>query len=171
MKLRSLFLEGKKTNKHVGIFVKLPSELGSKFKRKSEDPSPPHTTVLYLGDQSPKDEDSIVAAAYEAAKKTKPFNIKIGGLGYFEHEDQDETVAFVKVESDGLRKLRSLLSRIMKVHDVEWENKWGSYKPHVTLDYLEYDEEWEGKVPSGSWSCTELEVWGFDKKHIIKFEG
>lgn len=169
MKLSCLFLEAKKILKHVGIFVKLPENLASKFKRNSEDTSKPHVTVLYLGDKYYSDEDSIVAAAYEIAKTTSSFNIKFGELGYFEHDDQ--TVAFTKVDSDGLRTLRTALVRAMKKHKVKWEDKWGKYNPHITLDYLKCGDTWEEKIPSGSWTCKELEVWGFDKKHIIKFEG
>lgn len=170
MRLTRLFQESKKTQHHVGIFVKLPENLASKFKRKQEDPSPPHITTLYLGDQSPADEDSVIAAAYEIAKKTEPFNIKIGGVGYFEHADDKETIAYIKVQSEGLRKLRTALSREMKKHGVKWEDKWGTFNPHVTLDYLDFGDEWEGKTPSGSWICKELEIWGFDKKHTIKLE-
>ena len=171
MRLARLFQESKKSQQHVGLFVKLPESLGSKFKRKSEDPSPAHTTCLYLGDQSLADEDSIIAAAYEVAKKTSPFNVRIGGLGYFKHEDENQTVAFVKVDSEGLRRLRTRLVKAMKAHGVKWTDSYGGYKPHVTLDYLEYGGKWDGSVPSGSWSCKEIEIWGFDTKHVIKFEG
>lgn len=170
MRLARLFKESKKSQHHVGLFVKLPENLGSKFKRKSEDPSPAHVTNLYLGDQSPDDEDSIVAAAYEIAKKTTPFNVRINGLGYFKHEEENETIAFVKVDSEGLHRLRTRLVKAMKAHGVEWKDSYGGYKPHVTLDYLEYGAKWEGTVPSGSWTCKEIEIWGFDTKHIIKFE-
>lgn len=171
MRLTRLFKESKKSLHHVGLFAKLPAHLGEKFKRKSEDPSPAHVTTLYLGDQSQADEDSVVAAAYEVAKKTVPFNIKMNGLSYFEHEDENETIALVKIESEGLRRLRTRLVKAMKAHGVKWEDSYNGFKPHVTLDYLEYGEEWNGTVPSGSWTCKEIEVWGFDTKHVIKFEG
>jgi 2'-5' RNA ligase len=170
MKLSRLFLESKKLE-HVGIFIQLPDNLEKQYPRLADDSSPAHITTLYLGDQSSGDEDAIVAAAYAVAKETKPFKINIGNVGYFDKNKDGNKIAFTKIESSGLRSLRIHLTKELKKHGIKWKDKWGSFKPHVTLKYFEGIEgEYEGKVPSGSWICKELRVWGFQTKHIIKFE-
>lgn len=171
MKLSRLFLESKKLE-HVGIFVQLPDHLEKQYPRLSDDDSPAHVTTLYLGDQLSDNEDAVVAAAYAVAKKTKPFKITIGDLSYFEKNHNGDKVAFTKIESSGLRALRIRLAKELKEHGVKWKDTYGSFKPHTTLKYFEGTKgEYEGKVPSGSWTCEELKVWGFQTKHTIKFEG
>lgn len=171
MKLSQLFLESKQLD-HVGIFVQLPDHLEKQYPRLSDDDSPAHVTTLYLGTQSSDNEDAVVAAAYAVAKKIKPFKITIGDLDYFEKNHNGDKVAFTKIESNGLRALRIRLTKELKKHGIKWTDKWGAFKPHTTLKYFEGTEgEYEGKVPSGSWTCKELRVWGFPTKHIIKFEG
>lgn len=171
MKLAQIFLESKKLE-HVGVFVQLPDNLEKQYPRLADDSSPAHVTTLYLGDQSPDDEDAIIAAAYAVAKKTKPFEITIGDLGYFDKNKDGDKIAFTKIVSPGLRALRERLADEMKKHGIKWKDSYGSFKPHTTLKYFDGPEgEYEGKIPTGSWVCKELKIWGFSTKHTIKFEG
>lgn len=170
MKLSQLFLESKL--EHVGVFVQLPDNLERQYPRLSDDDSPAHVTTLYLGDQTSKSEDSVVAAAYAVAKKTKPFKITIGGLDYFEKNNNGDKVAYTKVISPGLRALRERLAKEMKKHGVKWTDTYKEFSPHITLKYFNgTDGEYEGTIPTGSWECKELRVWGYSTKHTIKFEG
>lgn len=169
MKLSQLFLESKL--EHVGIFIQLPDNLEKQYPRLSDDDSPAHVTTLYLGDQNSKSEDSIIAAVYAVAKETRPFEVTIGDLGYFEENDNGDKVAFTKINSSGLRALRVKLTKELKKHGIKWVDKWGEFKPHITLKYFEGTKgEYKGKVPHGSWTCKEMRVWGFSTEHIIKFE-
>jgi len=168
MKLCILY-EDKKLQ-HIGIFIKLPTELGKKFPDLKEDDSPAHITVLYLGDQSSKAEEEIVEAVKEVIKSTDPFECELGSLGYFKHDEDDQKIAYVKVKSDDLRNLHHRLVKAMNNHEIEWENKWPEFKPHVTLAYMDdLEAVYDGKIPSGSWLCDEVEIWGFDKKYKIRF--
>lgn len=172
MRLTQLFLESSELVGHkVGIFIQLPSELAKKFPRLSEDDSPSHITVLYLGDQPIDKEDNIVTAAKQAIKTIEPFELELGNLSHFHHSGEEyEKVAIMRIKSENLRKLRSTLEKIMKDNGVVWENKWGSYKPHVTLAYLPAGDEYAGEPISGKWKCTEIKIWGFKKKHTIKLK-
>ena len=171
MKLSSLFLESHKSQKGVGVFIQLPDGLGKDFPKLSEDDSKPHVTTLFLGDQSPADEAHILDAVKRVAKTTAPFIIRYGDLGHFHHKDKNEKIAFVKVHSTGLRRLRMALTRELKRDRVKWTDKWGAFKPHITLAYMKMGDKYEGKAPTGQWKCRELRVWGFKKKHTIKLEG
>lgn len=166
--MQQLFLEAKKTLKHVGIFVQMPDYLGKKFPKLANDDSPAHVTTLYLGDQSPSDEDHIVAAVVEAVQDVKPFEISMNGLGYFNKNKDGDKIAFVKILSPGLRAFRNKLVKSMKKHGVEWKDSYGTFKPHSTLKYFDGpDGDYEGAVPAGSWTCKDVRVWGFDKKHTV----
>lgn len=172
MQLSQLFLESRKTLTHVGIFVQLPDHLEKKFPRLSDDDSPAHITTLYLGDQSPADEDHVIAAAYSVAKKTKSFEITLADLDYFDKNKEGDKVAFVKIISPGLRALHKRLVKAMKSHKIKWKETYDGFKPHVTLKYFNGTKgEYEEKVPTGSWNCKEIRVWGFDNKHVIRLEG
>jgi 2'-5' RNA ligase len=170
MRLSSLF-EAKKKLKHVGIFIKLPTDLNSKFPTLKEDDSPAHITTLYLGSQDYDMEDKIIISAYEVAENIEPFECELNGLGYFPKNQDGVKVAFVKVKSSGLHSLRNKLVKSVNEHKVEWENTWPEFKPHVTLAYMEdLDAEYGKKIPTGKWTCGSMEVWGFDKKHKIEFK-
>jgi 2'-5' RNA ligase len=171
MKLSQLFLESRKSHKGVGVFLQLPDGLGKDFPKLSQDDSPSHVTALYLGDQSSADEVSVLGAIKRVAKTTAPFIVRYGDLGHFHHKEDNEKVAFVKIHSTGLRKLRQRLTRELKRDRVKWEDKWGAFKPHITLAYMKGNDKYDGKIPTGQWKCRELRIWGFKKKHTIKLEG
>ena len=157
------------THNNVGIFIKLPKNLAIKFPKLKEDSSDPHITILYLGDQKISNKDKILAAALEVVNKTEQFSIKLDGLDYFDKNKDGQTVAYVKINSDSLRKLHTKLSVAMKQHGVKWTDTYGKYVPHVTLAYLDHGQEYDGKVPSGSFNCDSVEMWGFNKQLTLKF--
>lgn len=172
MNLTKLYLqESKQTKKHVGVFIQLPENLAKKFPPLSEDDSAPHVTVLYLGEQQPNKEKDIVAAVKEAAEIIEPFELELGDMSHFHPDGEDyDRVAIMRVKSDGLRRLRTTLEHVMKDHKIKWTDKWGVYKPHVTLAYLWPGTEYTNGPISGVWTCDNIRVWGFDRKHTIKLK-
>jgi len=166
---------GKKTGvgEHVGLFIPLPKDLAKKFPSLGEDdPSPSHVTFLYIGDcKGKRDQKVLVDTLRDACRRWWPgAKATLGGLEYFTHEDKDRRVPHVSVDFDkDLSGFKHRIRQELEENGVEVEDSWPDFKPHVTLGYLPgTDSEWKGKVPKGSWSFDEMEVWGLPKVHKLK---
>jgi len=153
---------------HVGLFLPLPDGEAKCYPELEKDTSDPHVTVLYLGDQSSDAEDLIIAATEEALEKFKPFTVSGSGVDYFHPEDEDYDVAFTPVKSARLHKLRQALADACRKHGVKWTDSYPTYQPHVTLQYTDKGEEWDGDTPSWSFEADRICLWGFDKDHDFR---
>ncbi len=95
------------------------------------EPDALHLTLKFFGWVRPRDVDRIAGTMAEAAAKTRPFEMPIGGLGAFPTRRRPR-VLWVGV--DATPPLRCLK------HDLEWlfaplgfEREIRAFQPHVTL--------------------------------------
>lgn len=160
MLLKNLYESDNPDTSKVYISINLPSDVSHKFP--TIDDVKPHITVLYLQEQSHEDYLKIVDLVRHSVN-IEPFTIDFGGLGKF---DKKELVTFTKVKlCNGLKELRSNIESTLKQAGIEWENTYGDYVPHITLNYGEWDKE----VPSGAFVCDWVNIHGFDKHVKINF--
>jgi len=162
----SCFMEDE--NKHVGLFVPIPKKFHGQFHkgREKEDDSPPHITLLYIGDADSEDEETIHSIAKEVIENTKPFTAKFGD--YSEFVSDEHRVAHVQIDSKELCNLHEKLKKAMRDGGIKVDSTYRIYKPHSTLNYVKPDSSYEGPVPTGEFEITKVGLWGFDKDKDIK---
>lgn len=163
MKL-SILSETAEPASELGIFIKLPNEIARLYPKLDKDSSPPHITVLYVGDVKADKKHQVIKAIKEIASQYDPIDIWIDGLAYFTNPKKEE-IAHSMVEAKGLAALsRDLWDEILRL-GVKVENSFPDYTPHVTLQYGK-KRDYDGPTPSGNFKCTELEIWVNDGKKI-----
>jgi 2'-5' RNA ligase len=159
----------------VGLFIPLPKNLAKKFPSLGEeDTSPSHVTFLYIGDvKGEKEQKHLLQVLEDVHAKWWPeVTAKLDGLDHFDHPDKDRRVAFVKVDFDkDLSGMRHRVKQALLDADIQVDDKFPEYKPHVTLAYMPGIDtpDYEGEIPEGEWSFKDLEVWGLPEVHKIKF--
>lgn len=159
----------------VGVFISIPSDLAKKFKSLGEhDESKPHITVLYIGKNVPKKKEKIMTEAIEKIlSETSPFEIKLDDkVTYFDptkHSDNCK-VAKINIISKELHTLHDKLKKSLKENDIEIDDHFPDYKPHVTLEYMEPPKEtYEDEIPAGSFVADLAEIWGSGNKKKVNF--
>jgi 2'-5' RNA ligase len=90
-----------------------------------------HATVLY-GIHSSSADQSI-----KLLKDTGPIKAKLGKTGIF-IKPRSYDVIMIEIESSDLNRLNELL-----IKNIKHTNKYGLYKPHVTIAYVKKGKAWK----------------------------
>lgn len=144
----------------AGVFIPIPEPAASQFPRKAEDSSPPHITVLYVGDLSAQELAVLVAAARIAAQDAEPFDVEMTDYGEFTN-DEGATIAHMvpRADADELGALHDALREVVERAGLEVEHHPGPLKPHATLEYVSPGGRYEGPRPQARWTVDSIEVW------------
>ena len=154
----------------VGLFLPLPEKLASKFPSLGDhDTSPPHATLLYFGD-APEDRERFLAVIRSHLSQWPgKITATLRGLRHF--DNADATVAYDSVRFDadvaGLRS--SLIAHLSDNGFPSTDRSPVHYFPHVTLAYLPPNSvgAYGGPVPEGSWTFSDVEVWGLEDDPVV----
>ncbi len=150
------------TVESIGLFLQMPDEIAKEFPEKDkEDASPPHLTVLYIGDQDSKDLDNIIEICNDVIHTHDPIQITLEDLDFFTSSDtelENREIAHLPIKCDGMAKLRKDVWDTLEDAGYEIQDSHREYKPHATLAYCS-DREYDGPVPTGSFLCTSIDVW------------
>jgi len=152
----------REANESVGLFIALPQEFAEQYPEKSEDTSPPHITVLYLGDTPPQFEDSIIEVAKEVCENFKKFKIKIKKPKTFENH-KNQTIYHSPIFSPKLHIFNKTLKRAFQLRQIPIDSKFPDYKPHITIEYVDQGEErkFEDVRPEGEFVVDGVWLWRF----------
>lgn len=166
----------------TGIFVRIPAHIAAQFPpRNSEDTSPPHFTLLYIGKTTPEQFESIVRAVRVAVHGRGPFYLDMYRYGEFKNEE-GQIIPHMVGESDiDLGRLHADLWRAVAAAGVRVDHGYGGPSPgkpepdrfnmHATLDYLDPGRLYDGPRPVGEWLVRGVEVWrGEDIRKVIPLE-
>lgn len=157
MRMSLLFEAAEKTIEGMGVFLKLPEKLAKDFPALESDGSPPHVTVLYIGNVDAARKDDVIETIEKVCSTYEPMEVWVGGLAYFENP-KGEQIAHSMVEAKGLAGLsRDIWDAVMRL-GVKVEHSFPDYTPHVTLQYGT-KRDYKGETPEGNFKCTELEIW------------
>lgn len=107
-----------------------------------------HCTVLYgLHSDKPDEVKKLI-------KEQKPIEIKLGKVEVFTNPDKYDVVV-INVISNDLRRLNKHIR-----DNVEYTNKYKSYRPHVTIAYVKKGKGWkhrgEDKWKNEKFTCDQL---------------
>ena len=157
--------------KSVGFFLPVPDELAAQFPSLGkEDTSPPHVTLLYVGEVPKAREKEFISVATEAlAKQPGPVIATIGAPDFFVHPEENRRVWYSAVTfSKDVAELRDRLWLALEGAGFTVEDARPlAYTPHITLAYVNGEAHehsaWKGNVPGGAWSFDSVAVWGLTK--------
>lgn len=154
----------------VGLFFPLPKFLADQFPSLAPvDLSPPHVTLLYVGNVSLHQEVDFALACRRAfAAWPSKIIATIGDQGVFEEGHDGKPVFYRQIQlSQDLTDLRLLLSEHLQdagIHPAD--QHLYHYRPHVTTAYgvRKY-----GPAQTGSWTISDAQVWGQPNVRNFKF--
>lgn len=149
----------------VGIFLRVPPDLAKQFPSlDDEDKSPPHATMLFVGDCDGFQYSKVVDACREVCSQLPAFKVSLDDYGEFENP-KGQTIAHMIPRSDGgpqLADIHTALRAAVLARGIPVEHHSdGPFKPHVTLAYIDSGKRrYSGPRPKGTFWLDHLEVWG-----------
>lgn len=124
-----------------------------------------HVTLLYIGDDVPIDVlTEAIKATFSVTAQTRPFTVRTTRVASFpvNSDDKEAHPVIAHVESDDLHELRDHLVEAFNAAEIEFNNKFPTYRPHVTLAYAP-DAVEEFRIPTIEWGAHEIILWGGDE--------
>jgi len=160
-----LIAKSQKRCESAGLFLPLPKHIAKHFPHKPEDTSPPHVTLLYIGDVPEVDAILYKKIAEVAAAKNPVGKMKLKDPSFFKNQ-HDQWIAHNPIECPGLEDLRKAIWDACDKIGLEVQDSFKKFKPHATLAYLD-KKKYDGDFFIGDFQPTSVELWGFGKKHKI----
>lgn len=160
----------------VGLFFPLPKHLASKYPSLGDwDASPPHVTLLYVG-EVPKRKEKLFVSTLRAvlSQQPSPITAKIGPPDVFVQPDRDLRVWHSRVYfSKDMATIRDRICAALEDVGFQVQNAFPlSFEPHVTLEYQKGAQSkapWIGLAPQGSWEIQSVQVWGISELVDVPF--
>ena len=128
-----------------------------------------HVTLLYGLEATAKEVEEYL----KEEGLNKPLKLKSRKkIEYFDNgkgptEENEGSVAIIRIDSKGLKKLHNSLKSKFKNSHFK-----GEYKPHMTIAYLKLDERLNNKIESFEWEVDEIIYSSKNgKKTKIKLKG
>lgn len=158
----------------VGIFLPLPPYLAEQFPSLApEDSSPPHVTLLYIGNVPKEKEEAFLRVlAYISTDMPNVVKGQLHQLDHFLHAAKDRAIAHMSVSfSHDLARFKYRILSALEDLGIEAQDNFpANFNPHVTLAYLPgVDTVWKGMIPSGTWEMNSMQIWGLSQLHEISF--
>ena len=129
----------------------------------------PHVTVLFFPKVHPKSwpvVDELLRVAVSRYGHDIDIHIS-GGVEYFEPDlNHEERIAYVPVSCSALRVLHDVVSHALWAVDINLSQPYSEYLPHLTLGHLPPGQDFEGDVPSGTWTVGELVLHGMGGRRV-----
>lgn len=153
--------------RHVGFFIPVPEPFRDQYPERGDiDPSPPHVTLLYVGEVSEDQKQDLVDIAIDVLGRIEgPVLVRPMGIGHFDIPESGHTVVYERVRfSHDLAKYRSMLydALVEAGFDVQDSHPL-AYSPHISLYYRDLgDREKSVSVGNQRWSFDSIQIWGFD---------
>lgn len=162
-----------------GVFIPVPDQLLRRLEivyprllDRSVDDSPPHITVLYVGELDESQAEELRKTVRAAIETLEPFAVRIEGTGHFDNPDQ--TVFYARVVSDALVNLHHVLKSSVESAGIPVNHRYGPdgvFKAHVTLSYGPPGKHEDDLAIVGAWLVDRVEVWSMGSPVSMKFNG
>jgi 2'-5' RNA ligase len=152
------------------LFLPLPPSLASQYPSLApEDDSPPHITLLYVGEVPKAKEELFVSTVMNVlANEPSPILASLDEVDHFVHPHQNRQVFYSRVRFS--RDVAELRDRVwLALEEAGFAVKHSfplAFFPHVTLGYIEDAGAkfvWTGVTPQGMWDIRSVAVWGISK--------
>jgi 2'-5' RNA ligase len=137
-----------------------------------EDSANLHITLLYLGKDTPiKDIAKAMVAAFAITQNTSPFWVKLGNITCFPLNKDNKCAIIAPAQSKELILLNRNLKKSFNKANVDFDNTYKIYRPHITLSYNNAEIK-KTKIEPIEWTASELVLWGGsngDNKVFVTF--
>lgn len=146
----------------VGVFIRLPADLAHGFPPKEEDASPPHITMLYVGDMDRAGFDHVTMCVNKVAQSITPFQVDMTDYGEFiSYTGKNVCHMIPRAINASLEQVHMALRHELEKEGIEYRHYVDDpFKPHVTLKIIEPGEQYSGPKPAGKFLVDSIEVWG-----------
>lgn len=150
----------------IGLKIKGAKDLAIKG---GEDPDDFHVTLAYgyfNGRQHDESAiDSIVKRAIDAVRNAIPDTIRFDAIGRFKASESSDgkDVIYAQVAAGQLEEAHDYLLHSLKENGLALEVTFPEYKPHMTLAYIDPDEEYELTDIDASGTTTTVMI-GYGQK-------
>lgn len=163
----------RKPGESICIMIVPPSELVEHIPmsgKASEDGSPHHVTVLYLGNLPVELERKVKLITEHVISQTRPFTVSFGRPGKFSNEEHD--VYHATIRGKKLHMLRDNLKNAFAANQIMSDSKHPNFQPHMTLEYVQPGEKKTiAAYPTGKFRVEHCWLLGFQEPHLIFFKG
>jgi 2'-5' RNA ligase len=152
----------------VGLFIQVPEHIACQFPPKpGEDSSPPHITLLYIGNLPPSFEAKLDEVVGNVCENFKRFTVKLGSVKRFINDEQQK-VYHSPVISKRLQVLHKTLLTEFQFGQLPYSTKYPEFKPHITIEYVNPGEspKFTDLCPEGSWEVDSVWVWGISEPKL-----
>lgn len=143
----------------VVVVIPLPESIAKQFPEHDHDATPPHITVVYIGEVAAERIPLLEEVVTKVTADIGPIEVTLRpGVEQLHHHN---TTYDVKgVDAPGLPELHSALQRALEDADFEVSDDL-EYFPHATLTKGEsFDEE----PPEGAFVSDHIEIWGIERR-------
>jgi 2'-5' RNA ligase len=167
-------------NKHTFVLLPVPEELASLWpkNRGGGDTTPPHFTLLFIGEYDQKKKPELLKLVGGIARETPPFRIRLEpGVAWFTSHDEKldhREIAHKKPDTGSSAAMARLHQRLRtEIEDFlghEVKHFKGPFKAHSTLRY-EPKRSYNGEVPEGAWEANVLAVMDGTRRYNFPLQG
>lgn len=152
------------TGQKVGLFIQVPEDIAAQFPKEGkagEDSSPPHITLLYIGNLPPMFEEKMLKVVENVCQSSRSFTVKLGKVQTFTNED-GQKIYHSPIISKPLQKLHEKLKIEFEYAQLPYSTKYPEFKPHITIEYVNVCEKpkFSHLCPQGSWEVDSVWAWG-----------
>ena len=156
------------------VSIPIPPELATDWPeagRVGEDASPPHFTVLYIGEIDPVRRDDVLRAIQVAIDGVAAFRLRLAsGVSWFtSHEDKEIAHKSLAAGAGELTALHQRVRVAVAAAGFAIKHAGRDFTPHATLGYLStriYPPSWP--VPEGMFDADSVDV-GFSDGDVRRF--
>lgn len=160
------------------ITIDVPKEYRKHWpkERGGGDTTPPHFTLLFIGECDDKEVGIIKDCVKLVSSTTKPFDIRLNKkVSWFTSKDESQEeseIAHKKPDKQSEKKmstlykdLRELIEKVLKRKVAHWD---GSFLAHSTLKYCK-DRNFKHDMPALEWEVNEINLSGkgINKKYRL----
>lgn len=149
------------TGEKVGLFIQVPEHIACQFPPKpGEDSSPPHITLLYIGNLPASFEAKLDEVVENVCENFKRFTVSLGSVKKFINDEQQK-VFHSPIKSKRLQVLHKTLITEFQFGQLPYSTKYPEFKPHITIEYVNAGEnpKFADLCPEGSWEVDSVWVW------------
>lgn len=136
-----------------------------------QEPGSYHCTLMYFGKEVlVKDIRKIIRVTTATIKNQQSFMVKTNLISSF--PSQSDTIPIIaKIESSKLQIMRALLKRQYIKENINFDDRYPDYNPHVTLSYMNASSSFKDiKIPKISWEIDKINIWYKDGGAHVKLE-
>lgn len=157
---------------HVGLFIPLPERLARQYPpegKEGEDSSPPHLTLVYIGDVPDDRIDELRSVLARIVQAIPPLELKLLPPTTFENKD-GQTIVHSPVSGPLLKKAHDAIDTALKRRGFDVQG-YDEFKPHVTIEYVDEGEQprFDYVRPTGQWIAESVGFWVEDDHRSLPF--